>query len=874
VSTLADRIGDRLARVVGAILRWRKVAIVTLLGAAVLSVWYAAHHLGVNTDTTNMMSPKLAWRQNFNEYREAFPSRDRNLLIVIDARTPARADAFAAKVLAELRREPDLYHSILLQGEGDFFARNGLLYLPLAQLQQLADRLTAAQPLLGLLHARFDGSAVLDVATRTLSPPASAEAGDTSAAAPLYTELARVLDEAAAGRTALEPLAWGSLISIGAAQQGTRRLIVLQPALDFGKIQPAAPAINGVRAIVARLNGAEAEPVSVRLTGSVAMEHDELASVSASAGIGGLAALLLVCGILYVALRSWRLLAISVTALFAGLAYTAANAAATVGHLNLLSIMFVVLNVGLGADYVIHVLLRYRELVAEGYAAEPALLTTMRGVGSSLLLAAFTTAVGFYAYIPTQFQGVAELGWIAGTGIFFGFLAAATLLPALVAQFASSLRVKSARTVLDPRIFVPFNRHPRAVLRVAAAVIVASGIALRWVSFDSNPIHLRDPKSESVKTLLELAANGDAQLLNLEAVAPDHATATAWAMGLRGLPQVRNVITIDSLVPKDQDDKIAVLDDLKLVMGPSFAQLKRVPADPGRLAASLMALESASAERPDAAPLRAAASKLRATLAAEPPADAARSLAALDNALTEGLPGEIGRLAAGLEARPFSRDALPEELASRYVGTNGRELVEITPAEDVSDNAAARRFIAAVRGVVPKVTGPPVVYQEASSTVVRAFELALLYAFSMVTLMIFIVLRRWAETLLVVTPIALSKLVTAGAAVAIGMPFNYANIIALPLLVGFGVDSGIHVVHRMRTETAEQLFDTSAMRAVFASGLTIIATFGILAFSSHVGTASMGVMLAIGLCVSMAFTLIVLPAWLKVRAERAQSARA
>ena len=497
MSNFADRIGDRLARLVGAILRWRKAAIVTLLGAAFLCIWYAAHHLGVNTDTTNMMSPSLAWRQNFNEYREAFPSRDRNLLIVIDARTPARADAFAAQVLAELRRQPDLYHSILLQGEGDFFARNGLLYLPLPQLEQLADRLTAAQPLLGLLHARFDGAAVLDVASRTLSPPAGVQAGDASAAAPLYAELARVLDEAgtAAGRTPLEPLAWGNLISTGAAQQqGTRRLIVLQPALDFGKIQPAATAINGVRAIVARLNEAEAEPVTVRLTGSVAMEHDELASVSASAGIGGVAALLLVCGILYVALRSWRLLAISVTALFAGLAYTAAFAAATVGHLNLLSIMFVVLNVGLGADYVIHVLLRYRELVAEGYAAEPALLTTMRGVGSSLLLAAFTTAAGFYAFIPTQFQGVAELGWIAGTGIFFGFIAATTLLPALVVQFASSLRVRSARTVLDPRIFVPFNRHPRAVLGVATVVIVASAVALRWVSFDSNPIHLRDPK--------------------------------------------------------------------------------------------------------------------------------------------------------------------------------------------------------------------------------------------------------------------------------------------------------------------------------------------------------------------------------------------
>src|SRR5262252_6804280 len=199
MSTLADRIGDYLARAVGAILRWRKLAILALLAAAGLSVWYAAHHLGVNTDTTNMISPALSWRQNFNEYREAFPVRDKNLLIVVDAKTPAQADEFAAKLLVELRREPDLYHSIFMQGEGEFFARNGLLYLPLAELEKLADRLTAAQPLLGLLQARFDGAAVLDVATRTLAPRQDAAASDTAAAAPLYSEIARVLDEARVG---------------------------------------------------------------------------------------------------------------------------------------------------------------------------------------------------------------------------------------------------------------------------------------------------------------------------------------------------------------------------------------------------------------------------------------------------------------------------------------------------------------------------------------------------------------------------------------------------------------------------------------------------------------------------------------------------
>jgi predicted RND superfamily exporter protein len=207
-------------------------------------------------------------------------------------------------------------------------------------------------------------------------------------------------------------------------------------------------------------------------------------------------------------------------------------------------------------------------------------------------------------------------------------------------------------------------------------------------------------------------------------------------------------------------------------------------------------------------------------------------------------------------------------LAARWLAADGRELVEITAAEDVSDNGSARRFITAVHGVVPKATGLPVVYQEASATVVGAFARALLYAFIMVTAIIWLVLRDTRDTLLVLVPIALASVLTAALTVAIGMPFNYANIIALPLLVGMGVDNGIHVVHRMRAEPGSQLFDTSTMRAVLASGLTTVASFGNLAFSAHVGTASMGVLLALGLVTSMTATLVVLPAWLAVAARR------
>ena len=855
-------IGAWLAGWASAVVARPRLAAAAMFALSALAAWYAAGNLGVNTDTANMIAPTIPWRQHYNEYRDAFPLRDRNLVVVVDASAPARADEVAADLMRELRAQPERYRSPLLAGEGEFFERNGLLYLSTGELAALTDRLAAAQPLIGLLERRLDGAAVLDVARETLTAEG---AGDTAALVSFYEELARTIGSAD-GRE-VSPFAWSELISNGPprdASVSARRIIALQPAVDFRRMQPAATAIADLRAVAARLDAAG--DVQVRLTGTVAMEHEELLSVSRGAGLGALATLVMVALVLYAALRSWRLLAASIVTLVVGLTFTAAFAAVAVGQLNLLSIAFVVLNVGLGSDYVIHVLLRYRELVAEGQATNAALVETVRGVGSSLVLCAITTAAGFYAFIPTTFSGVSELGLIAGTGVFFGLFASVAVLPALVAWWDRPQPSSSAPTWLDPRIFAPLSRAPRLVLGATAVVLVAAFAALPRATFDSNPIHLRDPDSESVSTLLELAAAGEAPLLNLVAVAPDNATARGWAAALRGQPEVRAVTTADSLVPAEQDEKLVLLEDLALLMGSDFGELERTAADPAAVAAALAALEEASADDPGARALHAAAAGLLERLSAGSASDRDATLRRLDESLTADLPRELARLAAALRAARFERDDLPEAVAARWLASGGRELVEIAPAENVSDNAAARRFIAAVHAVVPTATGLPVVYQEASATVVAAFERALLYAFMMVAGIIWLVLRDWRDTLLVLVPIALASVLTAALTVAVGMPFNYANIIALPLLVGMGVDNGIHVVHRMRTEDAARLFDTSTMRAVLASGLTTVASFGNLAFSSHVGTASMGILLALGLAASMAATLVVLPAWLALRA--------
>jgi hopanoid biosynthesis associated RND transporter like protein HpnN len=565
------------------------------------------------------------------------------------------------------------------------------------------------------------------------------------------------------------------------------------------------------------------------------------------------------------------LLAISILSLLIGLIGTAAFAAAAVGHLNLLSVAFAVLYVGLGVDFIVHISLRLEELMADGQDVELGLINTMHGVGASLVICAITTAVGFYSFIPTPFSGVSELGLISGTGMFISLFVSLTLVPALIAELYSPKGAPPRVRGLGSLRRSVLGVSPRFTLAAACLVLVAAALSLPRVSFDSNPVHLRDPDSESVQALEELAAQSDAEMLSLVAIAPNETTADEWKSRLAGVDSVAEVRTIDSLVPEAQDEKRLVLEDTGLVMG-DLGRFDVEASDPGEFLAALTRLNAALLERPDKSTAEAAladgTARALARLASQQAAP--EELAALDRDLIGNLPDELGQLAHALTARPFDRTALPPELTERWLDGAGRDLIEIVPAENVNDNAAAERFVDGVRAVLPHATGLPVVHLEASRTVVESFQLALFYAFVLVSLILAVLLRSARDTAMVLAPIVFAAVVTAGATVWLGIPFNFANIIALPLLVGVGVDNGIHMVHRMRTEPPSdgEPLSTSTSRAVLASGLTTVASFGNLAFSAHVGMSSMGKLLTLGMGVTLVATLILLPALFRVRLAR------
>jgi hypothetical protein len=226
------------------------------------------------------------------------------------------------------------------------------------------------------------------------------------------------------------------------------------------------------------------------------------------------------------------------------------------------------------------------------------------------------------------------------------------------------------------------------------------------------------------------------------------------------------------------------------------------------------------------------------------------------------LPGRLDALGAALEADTVTLDDLPEGLRARHLSADGRARVEIVPQDDLRDAAARRRFVDAIRTVAPEAAGAPVTITEAGRAVVRAFGEAAAYALVLIVVLLLVRLRSLWDSMMVLAPLMLAALLTVGATVALGVPFNFANVVVLPLLFGLGVASGIHMVVRARHAGAAGLMATSTPRAVLFSALTTIGSFCALALSSHRGTSSMGVLLTIAITLTMACTLVVLPALL------------
>jgi hypothetical protein len=839
----------------------RPILVVFLCLAAALGLlWLAVATLTINTSTNDMLSAELPFRQNEDALERAFPQLVDTLTIAVEAPGALAAEAAAESLAAALGSQPEVVRSVFLPQGGAFFRQNGLLYLSLEELQALGDRLAGAQPLLSALQADPSLRGLADLLEQAVAEDAAG--GE---------ELAVLLDRLAAVAEALpgDPaarLSWSALFSDAEeTAEDRRRFIVVKPVVDFASLEPMADTVAAVEAAAERLGLTEAKGYRLRLTGQELMLQDELVSVRSGIGLVGLLSALLVAVVLFAGLRSWRLAVPILVTLAAGLAWTAGFAALAVGELNLISVAFAVLFIGLSVDFGIHYALRVQESQAEGSPQAAALTAAAVLLARPLLLCALSSALAFFAFFPTAYRGLSELGLIAGAGMFIALFLNLTLLPALMRLMPAPAGAAHLGPVARAGAALQHGaaRWARGLATLGLLLAAAAVLALPEARFDDDPLNLRDPDSPSVAALLELMADPRVAPYSAQVLTSDLAQAQVLAPRLAALPEVEAAVTLSDFVPQDQEAKLAVLDQLALFLSPLFTAPPPAAApDDAERAAALERLQATLATVPDS--LQPAAGRLLRVLEGLGRVTPAQ----LEAAWLGGFPAALDRLLDGLEAAEVALDSLPPELAARYLAAAGPDagtvLIEVIPAEDLRDQAARERFVDTLQALVPDVSGAPVTIVEAGRAVVNAFFQAMALALLVITLLLLAVLRSLLDALLVLAPLLLAALLTVAVGVVINLPFNFANVIVLPLLLGLGVDSGIHYVIRAREAAGGAAVGAanSTPRAILLSALTTLASFGALSISQHPGTASMGRLLTIAILLTLVCVLAFLPALL------------
>jgi hopanoid biosynthesis associated RND transporter like protein HpnN len=838
-----------------------RFAIPTVVVSLILAVgagFYTAKHFSINTDINTLISPDLDWRKRDIAFDKAF-DQERLILAVVEAPTPEFTNAATAAMEKKLYSNTSNFDSVRRLGAGDFFEKNGLLFLPTAEVAQLTGQFQSAAPLIEILA----GDPSLRGLTGALE---TGLVGVRRGQVPLdntaktFSSIAQTVETVLKGSPTT--FSWRELVSPEPLTDADKRgFIEIKPIMDFQALEPGKAATDAIRQAAVDLNIAGEYGARVRLTGPVPIANEEFATVQDGAVVNGIGTILIVLLILWMALHSVKIIFAVFVTLISGLLMTTAVGLMMVGSMNLLSIAFAVLFVGLGVDFGIQFSVRYRSERYKSGDLQASLIKAAEYSAIPLSLAAMATAAGFLSFLPTDYKGVSELGKIAGAGMMIAFFTSITILPALL----DLLNPAGEKEPLGYAFLAPldhFLEKQRYWIIGGTLLLTIAGLPLLYfLKFDFNPINLRNPKVESIATFLDLRKDPNTGANAVNIMAPNEAGAREVEARLARVPEVDRTMSLDSFVPDEQPAKLKFIKDGAAILDPALNpdSVDKPPTD----------VENVTSLKDSAASLRKIAGSQTGpgALASKRLADALAKTAEASQSLRDKVQATfvvplqiaLAQLRGLMQAAPVSLDTLPADLVNAWKTKGGQIRVEALPKGDPNDNDTLRKFADAVLKSEPLAVGGPISILKSGDTIVTAFIHAGIWALLSISLLLWLALRRVSDVLLTIIPLLVAGTVTLEICVLIGLPLNFANIIALPLLLGVGVAFKIYYVTAWRAGHTN-LLQSALTRAIFFSALTTATAFGSLWLSNHPGTASMGKLLALSFVVTLAAVLLFQPA--------------
>jgi hopanoid biosynthesis associated RND transporter like protein HpnN len=871
---------------------------------AIVSVVYAFQFLAFATSTRSLLPPGRPYVERYTQYEREFGDLD-NIAIVVEAPSLPEATIYANRLVRQLRTDSVPLKRIAYRIDPKQFEGRGLLYLSKERLANIRDAVFDYQEFMEAFAARptldqlADGMAT-QIATAFVSNFIDLGLSEGKGA----SDLKFVQDLVALIGSRLErpgpyTSPFGTLFAVpGADNPGAgyflsedqRLLFILaEPESQRGSFTGDQRAIEGIRSVVASLKR-EFPDVAVGVTGKPALQNDEMVAAFRDSERATLVAFALTLGLLLVAFFRFGKPLLMLVILTTSLCWSIGIATLVIGHLSLFSVMFISIVIGIGIDYGIYFLFRYEEELFLGRNLKEAIEITAARSGPGMLLGAVTAAGTFYVLWLTDFRGVRELGFIAGTALILAWLAMMTVLPAalvLVDRRHAGRRAGTIpRAIALERVHVPFVErlvsYPKTVLVMAAALTVVSAWGLRYIQFDYNLLNLQALGTESVAWEKRILATAGRSGFTALATADSLEELRQKSKAFRALPSVSEVDSVLLLIPEDQPEKLKIIGDFAPLVAPVRIG-RSTSVDPPRLATSLETLKRrfdiAGNEAPEGdvrAKLKLVAEdigRLVVKIRQSDPQVSGPTLTHLQNQIYRDFVRSFQRLQDNLAPKPIGLADVPQEMRVKFISDGGRFLLQIHPGVDIWDREGAIRFVTDLRSVDPDVTGTPIITYEALGLMERAYRQGTIYAILLVSLVTALTLRRMRETVLALLPLGLGLMWAFGLMYFFGLKFNMGNVFGLPLILGAAAEYGLNIVLRFMEgrDHGGPLIARSTMTAVLVSGLTTIVGFGSLMIADHRGIFGLGLLLTLGTATSLVAALIVLPVLLRMVPARTTS---
>ena len=887
-------VGRALRSLVGSCSRHPRLTIAIGIGLAVVSAWAAWTQLGFETSQLHLLPRAQQYVARYRAYSQDFGELD-EIIVAVRGRTLEESKAFAARLAADLRAGPIAFNHLAYRVSGEGLEGRALLYLSASELRELREQIFDHQDFMESFVASPGLVSLLEGTNRQFANALVGHFFDLGLQDGTKTDLRFMTTlvtqlRAAITRSRTTETPWSAMLPIADADteagyflsdDGRLLFLLADPEGGSGGFTNDRAAIQEIRARIAGLR-AEFPGVEAGVTGGPALSNDEMLTAFEDSRLATALAFALTLGLLLVAFRRLREPLVMLAVLALSLVWSLGLIALTVGHLTVFSVMFISIVIGLGIDYGIYVLFRWDEELARGAAPIAALEVMAVRTGPGILLGALTATATFYALIATDFHGVQELGFIAGSALIASFVAMLTVFPALLTLLQRRRLAEPPRRddQVAPRGSgtVPsielLTRHPTAIL-VGAGVLTACSLwSVRTLGFDYNLLHLQANDTESVvweRRIIESQSRSSFAGLDSATSLPElerkHAAFT----------KLSSVSSVDSallFLPDDQPEKLKIIRDIAPLMAP--LRLGPVPRLSVRgLTDELVRLEhrvgiaSTEAGGDGASSLGELRAQLADVLTALRTADPVETQARLElyqTHLARDFGEKLRVLQKNLEPRLMTLAEVPTELRRKFVSASGRLLIRINPKVDVWDREGSTRFVEELRSVSADVTGTPIISYESIRRMEDAYRRGTIYALVLVSLISGVMIRRLRETALALTPLVLGPLWALGIMNLFGFQLNLANVWGVPLIIGASAEYGLNIVTRVMEAGAYggPSLPRSTVMAVAFNGLSTITGFGSLLVAHHRGIWSLGLLLTCGSVASLVAALVVLPVLIRL----------